>query len=274
MPELPEVESIRRSLVFLQGRPLRSARLSKLAPVEKVSRNKVIQTLSDTTLHSIQRRGKYLLLATSRGAIVVHLGMTGRLSYLAEPASQAAAHTHLELSFSDGTALHYVDARRFGTLSFTARENGDDNPFLQKLGLDYDDPKLSEEFYLEQCRRHPGLSLKALALHQGVAAGLGNIYACEALYAAGLDPRRTVKRTKDERLVLFLAKAREVLGLGIAKGGSSLRDYLDGLGNRGVMREFLQVYDREGMSTLDGRGRVRRIVQNARSTWFCPQIQK
>jgi formamidopyrimidine-DNA glycosylase len=145
---------------------------------------------------------------------------------------------------------------------------------LQKLGPDYDDPNLRAEEFLRRCRAHPGLSLKALALHQGVAAGLGNIYACEALYGAELDPRRKVKRTRDDRLVGLLHQARRVLQLGIDKGGSSLRDYFDGLGNRGVMREFLQVYDREGMPTLDGRGTVRRIVQNARSTWFCPEVQR
>jgi formamidopyrimidine-DNA glycosylase len=274
MPELPEVETIRRSLRFLEGRRIRAVRLSRLAPVEKSPRRAIRGSLEESALLSIGRRGKYLLLSTERGAVVLHLGMTGQLLFFPSEQAPRAPHTHLECTFQDGSQLRYIDPRRFGTLSFSASSRGEDNPFLQKLGPDYDDPTLLEEEFLRRCRAHPGLSLKALALHQGVAAGLGNIYACEALYGAELDPRRKVKRTKDERLVRLLHQARRVLQLGIAKGGSSLRDYFDGLGNRGIMREFLQVYDREDMATLDGRGTVRRIVQNARSTWFSPEIQK
>jgi formamidopyrimidine-DNA glycosylase len=107
-----------------------------------------------------------------------------------------------------------------------------------------------------------------------VASGLGNIYACEALYAAGLDPRRSVGRTGDDGLISLLKAARKVLALGIRHGGVSMRDYLDGNGHKGVMQNFLQVYDREGQFSLDGRGKVKRIVQNARSTWFVPKIQR
>jgi formamidopyrimidine-DNA glycosylase len=180
----------------------------------------------------------------------------------------------MEINFTDGSLLRFVDARRFGTLSLSQRADGSDNLFLQRLGPDYLAESLSPEKFIAACRRHPGISLKSLTLHQGVVAGLGNIYACEALYGARLDPRRLVRKTRDGQLVDLLNSARDMLAKGIRYGGVSMRDYLDGNGHEGVMKKFLQVYDREGLSSLDGKGRVRRIVQNARSTWFVPSIQK
>jgi len=273
MPELPEVETICRSLSFLQGRSTHSAHFSPLAPIEKTTPDALLQLFHQSSLQKIERRGKYLLLTTPLGSLVVHLGMTGQLRFFPKP-SPEPPHSHLTIRFNDNSRLLYIDARRFGTLSLTRENSGEDNPFLLRLGPDYDSHKLNPEDFLKRCRRHGGLSLKSLALNQGVAAGLGNIYACEALYEAGLSPKRLVRRTKDVELLRFLKAARSVLSRGIAKGGSSLRDYFDGLGNRGVMKEFLQVYDREGLATLDGRGKVKRIVQNARSTWYCPEVQK
>jgi formamidopyrimidine-DNA glycosylase len=275
MPELPEIETIRRSLDELIGRKITKLKFSRLAPVETSSLASIRHALLQFQITDLQRRGKYLLLHSSGGKnLVFHLGMSGQLRFYPAPPPARAKHTHLELVFSDGSALHYIDARRFGTLSLSGQKDGHDNPFLKKLGPDYLDPRLSCEQFVKICRRHPGLSLKALTLHQGVAAGLGNIYSCESLYRAALDPRRLVRSTSDHELKKLLHAARETLELGIQKGGVSMRDYLDGKGARGVMKEFLQVYDREGQKSLDGKGRVHRIVQNARSTWFVPKIQK
>lgn len=199
--------------------------------------------------------------------------MTGQLR-LVERSGAAPHHTHMELRFADGSLLRYRDTRRFGTISLSQTGDGQDNPLLHRLGPDYLDPKLTPEIYVQRCRQHPGLNLKNLLLHQGVAAGLGNIYACEALYRAGLNPKQRVKRTKEASLIQLLLAVREILGLGIHHGGTTLRDYLDGLGNRGRMKEFLQVYDRKGLPTLDGRGQVIRIVQGNRATWYCPAVQK
>lgn len=275
MPELPEVETILRSLKLVEGKQVVGLDFSKLAPVETTRPAQIRQALTDRPIRRLERRGKYLLIRSAGGAaLVIHLGMSGRLTYFPKPPERFEAHTHLKLKFEDGSVLAFQDPRRFGTLSLSADPEGGDNAFLQRLGPDYLDPALDVAAYIVRCRRHPGLNLKALTLHQGVGAGLGNIYACESLYKAGLDPRRRVRRTKDAELAALLQAARETLELGIRHGGSSLRDYFDGLGNRGVMKEFLQVYDREGQPTLDGRGTVKRIVQQARSTWFCPEVQR
>jgi len=274
MPELPEIETIRQSLKGLAGKNIERLRFSKLAPIETTSAKALRQAIENSNIAQLARRGKYLLIQTDKGAtLVIHLGMSGHLRYFNGKNRPQKNHTHMEIDFKDGTVLTYVDARRFGTLSLSQDPSHTDNPFLSRLGPDYDDPNLSPKEFIARCRRHPGIGLKTLTLNQGIAAGLGNIYACESLYRAQLDPRRLVNKTSDEQLTQILKGARQVLKLGIHHGGVSMRDYLDGNGHRGVMKEFLQVYDREGKPTLDGRGQVKRIVQNARSTWFCPKIQ-
>ncbi len=275
MPELPEIEILRRSLLPLQGRQIRSVHLSALAPVETTTAGAIRKAFQPSSLQKITRWGKYLLLENDRGRfLVIHLGMSGQLRCYAQAKIPRETHTHMEIFFTDGSLLRYRDARRFGTLSLAGDPRGRDNSFLNRLGPDFFDEDLDEKIFIKNCRRHPGINLKTLTLHQGIAAGLGNIYACESLYRAHLDPRRLVKKTSDQELKRLLQAARDSLALGIKYGGVSMRDYLDGNGHRGVMKEFLQVYDREGMTTLDGRGMVKRIVQNARSTWFCPAVQK
>lgn len=275
MPELPEVESIRRSLLFLEGSTLQKLQFSSLAPIEHSSAAQLKKKLQRTRLQQILRRGKYLLLKNHEGkSLVIHLGMSGQLLYFEKIPSSLPKHSHAILSLEKEAGLIYIDARRFGTLSWSEEAQGRDNPFLSRLGPDYDDLEFKFLDYLSRCRQHSGLSLKSLCLHQGVAAGLGNIYACETLYWARLDPRRAVAKTSDAELEKLFYAARQVLQIGIEKGGSSLKDYLDGRGNRGVMKNFLQVYDREAQNTLDGAGKVIRISQNNRSTWFCPELQK
>ncbi|HKX13432.1 MAG TPA: bifunctional DNA-formamidopyrimidine glycosylase/DNA-(apurinic or apyrimidinic site) lyase [bacterium] len=275
MPELPEVETIRRSLLFLEGRNVASLSFSRLAPVETTRPEILAKNFQGQRIHKLERRGKYLLICNEDGAaMVLHLGMSGRLQFFATAPARLGKHDHMVFEFDDGSRLIYQDARRFGTLSLSLRAERDDNAFLQRLGPDFLEENWIAEDFVGRCRRHPGIDLKALTLHQGIAAGLGNIYACEALYRAGLSPRRRIRRTKDSELAALWEAARATLRLGIEMGGSSLRDYFDGLGNRGVMKEYLQVYDREGLCTLDGRGMVRRIVQQGRSTWYSPEIQR
>ncbi len=273
MPELPEIESIRRSLLFLEGQSLQKLELSALAPVEHSPPQDILKAFKQTQVIKISRRAKYLLLEnTDQTKLVIHLGMSGKLLYYEKLPDPLPSHTHASFHFENKSVLLYIDPRRFGTLSLS--HTFSDNPFLNRLGPDYDDPTFKTEQFIANCRRHPKIELKTLCLHQSIAAGLGNIYACEALYLANLSPLRLVKKTKDSELEKLFHAARQVLKLGIEKGGSSLKDYIDGLGNRGMMKDFLQVYDREGQSTLDGRGKVLRIVQQNRSTWYCPNLQR
>lgn len=274
MPELPEVETLRRSLAPVVGHRIQSLYLSRLAPVETTTRKFVKQATHGARIERLERWGKYLLFDFERQqTLVLHLGMSGRLFFYDSNVPARPVHTHLELQFAGGGLLRFIDARRFGTISLSNRRRIG-NPFLQRLGPDYLDRNLSCQNYIDRCRRHPRLNLKMMLLNQSVAAGMGNIYACEALYRARLDPRRRVEELTDEELTDLLKAARTCLRLGIRHGGTSFRDYLDGRGHRGKMKEFLQVYDRAGQSTLDDCGRVERIVQQGRSTFFCPTLQR
>ena len=275
MPELPEVETIRRSLQTLIGRRCKNLWLSDLAPVETTRPLQLRQRLEGRTVAAIERRGKYLLLTVDGGAsLVIHLGMSGRLLFRQRPTLPHAKHTHMVITFEDQGELSLTDARRFSTFSLADDPSGRGNLFLQRLGPDALDPSLTPEQFCERARRHPGLSLKNLLLNQSVIAGLGNIYACEALYTAALSPKRRVRRTNTAELQGLFRAIGIILQRGIQHGGTTLRDYIDGRGNRGKMKDFLQVYGRDGMTTLDGRGRVKRIVQTQRSTWFSPEVQR
>lgn len=271
MPELPEVETIRRN--FSSKWPKRVARvsLSRLAPVEACRRTELQSALVGATIQHLRRQGKYLIFESDRNLqLVLHLGMSGRLRWQSHQSSRPK-HTHLVLFFWGGDCLYYEDARRFGTLSLLDHAQGD-NPLLNRLGPDYMDPKLTVAVYQGRLGKHPKLTIKTALLDQRIAAGLGNIYACEALYYARLHPERRVSSLAEPEVARLLRAIRHCLGLGIEHGGSSIQDYVNGLGARGMMQEFLQVYGRSG-PTLDGRGTVQRITQQSRSTWFSPEQQ-
>ena len=272
MPELPEIETLRKSLFCLAGKVVASVYFSSLAPIAHIHRKKLQKHFLGQQLNLPERHGKYLLLrCVNQDALVLHLGMSGKLLYYENKFETKTKHTHMMMSFSDGSTLHYIDPRRFGTLSLACQNQT--NPFLSRLGPDLLDTEFKVEAYLQRVRRHPKVSLKMLLLHQGVASGLGNIYACEALYLAGLDPRRCVRECSEHEIKKLFQAAQKVLRLGVARGGTTFRDYVDGRGVAGQMKKSLQVYGREGQTTLDGRGQVIRIVQQGRSTWFCPTVQ-
>ncbi len=276
MPELPEIETLRRSLLPLLGKKITQISFSSLAPIETCTSKQIKKTMVGAFITKLIQRGKYLLMQNERGqSLVIHLGMSGKLLCFPKK-NPVQKHTHMKikLDHSSDLELQYIDARRFGTLSLSNTIEGKDNAFLKKLGPDYTDEKLKAKEFILRSRRHPKLSLKALTLNQSVAAGLGNIYACESLYHAKLSPFRLVNETKDQELSELLKAAKRCLSLGIQHGGASIRDYLNGHGHRGVMQDFLQVYDREGLPSLERKGIVKRQVQNGRSTFYCPDIQK
>lgn len=266
MPELPEVETIRRSLMPHVPAQITGVGLSAVAPVRHGSRS-YLPTLRGSTIGTIARRGKFLLFRTERATLVVHLGMSGRL--LVVPAdTPAPKHTHLEIRFASRHLLRYIDPRRFGLIAIARTPDATDLPPIAGLGPEFDDPLLTAENFCARCRRHNGLSLKALLLHQGVVAGVGNIYACEALYHARLDPRQRVRGTHDAALGRLLDGIRTALTLGIRHGGTTLRDYVDSSGQRGGMQHFLQVYGRADQP------QIARLTQSGRTTWWNPAVQQ
>jgi formamidopyrimidine-DNA glycosylase len=272
MPELPEVETIVRSLrprllgatieaVWTSGLPLRLARPLDTALLRRTCRGATIAT--------VRRRGKYILIETDGNAgVLVHLGMSGRLR-LQQAGDAREKHTHVVWSLASGRELRFVDPRRFGLVQ--AATALDELPELTLLGPDplaeLDPPTLAAAL---AGSRAP---IKAFLLDQSRIAGLGNIYVCEALFRAGVHPTTPAHRVRGRAQVL-VREIRAVLEAGIANRGTTLRDYVDGEGGAGENQAALRVYGREGQSCATCGAVIRRRVDAARSTFFCPKCQR
>lgn len=272
MPELPEVETIRRDLLpLLKGRTIRSAWVSESAPrlVQLLAREEFERLLPGHRIEDVARRGKYLVLELDRGMLwVVHLRMTGRLRH---SSAECGDDPYLRAKFSldDGTWLCFNDVRKFGMMWLV------DDWTLVHAGLGPE--PLEAEFGTEAFARALKLRsapVKSLLLDQKVLAGVGNIYADEALFAAGIDPRKPgskISRPKAARLHdAIIAVLNEALG----DRGSSFRDYVDGQGNEGRHQLKVKVYQREGQPCYACGTPVRRVVLGGRSTHFCPRCQR
>lgn len=272
MPELPEVECTRLSLAPLLGKKVECVFLSQKAPIKYSTTHKIKEIITGKDLHDINRKGKYLFfLFEDENELILHLGMSGKL--VIEDKSSRHKHCHLELKFSEHLFLRFIDPRRFGILSHCQKDQWTNHPYSKNLAFDYLADEMHFSHFLKKCRRHPKTNLKSLCLNQSIASGLGNIYACESLYHAKLDPRRLVNDCTDLELKSLFFAAKKILNLGIKKGGTTLRDYVNGKGHRGDMKRFLKVYDRESLLSLDHKGKVEKIVQQNRSTFWVPTIQ-
>ena len=276
MPELPEVEVTRRSI----DGPLRGARIQG-AHLGKPLRWPLgcdPTALAGLTIGPVSRRGKYLWLplldtaAASPQGLLLHLGMSGSLSLLQE-AGEPGPHDHFELRTDRGT-LRLTDPRRFGAVVWSASLADDPAArLLAGLGAEPFDADLTPS------RFHAGLKrrrspIKAVLLAGDVVVGAGNIYACESLYQAEIDPRLRADRISLPRATRLLAALRQTLARALDLGGSTLRDFHDAHGLSGAFQTHAAVYGRGGQPCLKCGNAVRRIVQAQRSTFFCPQCQR
>ena len=267
MPELPEVETTVRGLArVLDGRRIASVEarrpdLRRAFPVD------LGQRLTGARVTGLRRRAKYGLIDTDRGdTLVFHLGMSGH--WRVDPTG-TAKHDHFIIATDEGRRVALNDARRFGSLDLVRTDQLEEWPALNALGpepfgLDARDLK----------RRLAGRSaaIKLLLLDQRIVAGLGNIYVCEALYRAGIHPKRAGGSVSLERLKCLVPAIEAVLDEAISAGGSTLRDFTSPDGELGYFSKSFAVYDREGEPCACG-GTVRRIVQGGRSTFYCPHCQ-
>lgn len=281
MPELPEVETVRRGLLpHLEGRRIvraeaRRPDLRWPLPLD------LVQVLTGARVKELRRRSKYLLADLDRGGtLLLHLGMSGRL--LVEGAGLAGfhrdpailpRHDHVVLETEDGTTITFNDARRFGMVDLI--REGDAHPLLAHLGPEPFDPEFGAA-YLADIFAGRRVPVKQALLDQKIVAGLGNIYVSESLHRAKIDPRRAAGRIGKARLVALSMHIRDVLTDAIAAGGSSLRDHRQATGELGYFQHRFRVYGREGAAcpTDDCAGRIQRITQSGRSTFFCPACQK
>jgi len=276
MPELPEVETVRRTVepLVVGRRVLAVATSGKALRLGRpVDTRGLRRTLTGRVIRAVERRGKYLLLSTDGdGMVVVHLGMTGHLT-VAQRGAPARPHTHVTIALEGGRELRFVDARRFGFVAPVARARLARMPELAVLGIEPLSPELTDDA-LAALARGVRTSTKAFLLDQGRIAGIGNIYACEALWLARISPRMQAGRMSRGDVARLRAAIVAVLELGLSNRGTTFSDFVDADGREGENVDYLQVYLREGEPCLNKcSNKIRRITQNGRSTFFCPACQ-
>lgn len=271
MPELPEVETTVRGITpHIEGHPITDlvVRDSRLRwPVPEVLAQRVI----GETVRSVRRRAKYILIEMAQGHVMVHLGMSGSLR-LSSPGEPPSPHDHVEFEIDGSYRLRLRDPRRFGSVLWIEGEP-DEHPLLVHLGIE----PLSQEFvgsYLYSASRRRKAAVKNFIMDSRIVVGVGNIYASESLYRAGIDPRRTAGRISVLRYDSLTCSIQQTLRNAIAAGGTTLRDFVDGSGNPGYFRHDLKVYDREGKPCFRCGREIVRWVIGQRSTYFCRRCQK
>jgi formamidopyrimidine-DNA glycosylase len=293
MPELPEVETVRRGLQpAMEGARIKKAEVRRKDlrfPFQK----DFVTRLEGQTVTGLGRRAKYLMADLSSGdVLLMHLGMSGSFRVVNDdkghmpgqfhhPRTADRAHDHVVFHMSSGAAIIFNDPRRFGSMKVIARQAIEQEPLLEGLGPEPLGNEFDADLLARACANRK-TSLKAALLDQRVVAGLGNIYVCEALFRAHLSPRRlaatlaTKKGETTDHARRLVEAIRAVLNQAIKAGGSSLRDHRQTSGELGYFQHSFQVYDREGETcqTKGCSGIVRRFTQNGRSTFWCPKCQK
>jgi formamidopyrimidine-DNA glycosylase len=270
MPELPEVETTRIGIApYVLGETvgdviIRDGRLRWPVP------GQFRKTFTGATIRKLSRRGKYLLFHTDRGCMIVHLGMSGSLRILTLD-TPAEKHDHVDVVFASGSRLRFRDPRRFGCILWTT-EDPALHPLLSGLGPEPLDNELNGD-YLFRKSRNRVQSVKTFIMDSRIVAGVGNIYANESLFAAGIHPKRRAGRITRERYEKLSASIKKVLKQALGKGGTTLRDFVNGQGEPGYFRHELQVYDRASEPCVKCRSPVKVSRLGQRSTFYCSHCQ-
>jgi formamidopyrimidine-DNA glycosylase len=268
MPELPEVETTRRGIEphvcnqLIEQVILRETRLRWPISDE-------VSDLRGRQIRGVSRRGKYLLMHLDRGHLIWHLGMSGSMRSL-PTGSAAQTHEHVELQLGNGQALKFRDPRRFGALLYCAQD-----PLQHRLLRQLGPEPLGEAFdadYLWQCCRKRSAAIKTVLMNSHIVVGVGNIYASEALFLAGIRPARAARRISKPRIARLVDAIRDTLASAIGHGGTTLQDFTQADGKPGYFRHELQVYGNRGPCKKCG-STVKHLVQAQRSSYYCPACQ-
>ncbi|MGH8279526.1 MAG: bifunctional DNA-formamidopyrimidine glycosylase/DNA-(apurinic or apyrimidinic site) lyase [Gammaproteobacteria bacterium] len=270
MPELPEVETARRGIEpHLRGQTIRSVIVRNRHLRWPVPRA-LVQTLPGQRIDSVTRRGKYLLLYTAAGTVILHLGMSGSLHVL--PANAPAGkHDHVDLVLANGLTLRLHDPRRFGTLLWTTQD-----PMRHRLLRALGPEPLGKDFdgdYLYAQSRRRKLAVKNFIMNSHVVVGVGNIYASESLFLARIHPERAAGRITRERYTALAKAIRQVLTASVQAGGTTLRDFTRADGQPGYFRQHLRVYGRAGQACERCGHAIVARVTGQRMTYYCPHCQ-
>jgi formamidopyrimidine-DNA glycosylase len=268
MPELPEVETTRRGIEAhvreqrIEAVILRETRLRWPISAE-------VASLAGSRIMDVSRRGKYLIMHLDRGNLIWHLGMSGSMRILPIGA-HSQDHEHVELQLANGQALKFRDPRRFGALLYCAGEPLQ-HRLLNKLGPE----PLGDDFdtdYLHRCCRRRSAAIKNVLMNSHIVVGVGNIYASEALFRAGIRPARAARRISRPAIARLVEAVRETLASAIEQGGTTLQDFTQADGKPGYFSQSLQVYGNSGNCGVCG-SKIKHLVQAQRSSYYCPKCQ-
>jgi formamidopyrimidine-DNA glycosylase len=271
MPELPEVETTRRGVEpFCKGQILeqlivRQPKLRWPVPVDQLRR------LEGQMLDSVERRGKYLLFNFDDGAMVAHLGMSGSMRVLTGGIPEPAKHDHIDWVFANGVVIRFTDPRRFGSLLWQPK--GETIKLIETLGPEPLSDQFDADYLFAQCKGR-SIAIKQRIMDSHVVVGVGNIYANESLFAAGIDPRKPAGKVSKARLALLVFHVKEVLAKSIEQGGTTLKDFVNSDGKPGYFAQSLSVYGRGGEPCHVCQSVLKEIRMGQRTTVFCPKCQK
>jgi formamidopyrimidine-DNA glycosylase len=269
VPELPEVETTRRGLEpLIVNKKVLSVHIYK-EKLRWIIPSHLIETLKQKTIKKISRRAKYLLIDFNNGQLVIHLGMSGSMSVV--PSTESLKkHHHFELKLDNSTSVRFHDPRRFGSILW--QDNGSQLKLLDNLGPE----PLSYEFnneVLYNASIGKSKNIKTFIMDSKVIVGVGNIYASESLFLAGISPKRVSGKTSKNRYQALTKSIKKILTDAINNGGTTLNDFSNVDGNPGYFSQVLSVYDREDMPCIRCTGKIKRIIQNQRATYYCPKCQ-
>ena len=283
MPELPEVETVRRGLApVMEGGTIARAEVNR-PDLRWPFPDRMAERLAGQKVTALRRRSKYILADLASGeTLLIHLGMSGRMLISGDaqgrfvhdhPAPEK--HDHVVLHMADGARITFNDPRRFGAMDLLPTDGAEAHPLLAVLGPEPLGNGFHEEYFVAALKTRT-MPAKSALLDQRIVAGLGNIYVCEALFRAGISPKRRVNNLSSARIASLVPIIRDVLGDAIAAGGSSLRDFRQADGELGYFQHNFDVYDREGLPCRRPGcdGIVARVVQSGRSSFYCPRYQR
>ncbi|MBU2869540.1 bifunctional DNA-formamidopyrimidine glycosylase/DNA-(apurinic or apyrimidinic site) lyase [Colwellia sp. E2M01] len=270
MPELPEVEVCRRGI----EPHILNQQVSDVIVRNANMRWPITPTISDIcgeTIRSVTRRAKYLLLETSKGILMIHLGMSGTIRVI-DKATAVTKHDHFDLVLTNGLALRLNDPRRFGSVLWVT-EDINEHKLLKSLGPEPLSSDFTDECLYERSRNKI-VPIKTFLMNNNIVVGVGNIYANESLFKAGIDPRKQAGKVSKKRYIELTRHIKQTLAHAIEQGGTTLKDFTQSDGKPGYFAQELQVYGRSGEPCFVCKGILKEIKQAGRATVYCPNCQK
>jgi formamidopyrimidine-DNA glycosylase len=270
MPELPEVETTRQSILSLIGKRFKKVTIHN-GNLRWPVPNKLGQFVKKQVINAIERRGKYLLLGMNSGTILIHLGMSGCLR-LGDQSTPLRKHDHVDFLFEDNTLLRYHDPRRFGSVLWTI-DKPEDHPRLTNLGPEPLSRNFNADYFFKQAQDR-SVPIKTFLMNSTIVVGVGNIYATESLFTAGIHPLQAAGEISLTQCQLLIKAVKTTLRRAIQQGGTTLKDFTSSDGKPGYFQQSLQVYGRSGSPCINCDSLLVKSVIGGRATVHCTECQK